>query len=103
MTGRGALALSALAVILIVTAAWWALALWPLTSAAPQWLATTNMRVDYLEPVLGPTFWIESFLLRRRNRMNFVETRFLDEQGTILVFALTTMREIAPEKSLGDA
>ena len=38
MTGRGALALSALAVILIVTAAWWALALWPLTSAAPQWL-----------------------------------------------------------------
>jgi acyl-coenzyme A thioesterase PaaI-like protein len=73
------------------------------TGEIRRWLATTNMRVDYLEPVLGPTFWIESFLIRRRNRMNFVETRFLDEQGTILVFALTTMREIAPEKSLGDA
>ena len=42
MTGRGALALGALAVILVVTAAWWALALWPLTSAAPQWLARTR-------------------------------------------------------------
>jgi acyl-coenzyme A thioesterase PaaI-like protein len=73
------------------------------TGEIKRWLATTNMRVDYLEPVLGQTFWIESFLIRRRNRMNFVETRFLDEQGTILVFALTTMREIAPEKTLGDA
>jgi acyl-coenzyme A thioesterase PaaI-like protein len=67
------------------------------------WLATTNMRVDYLEPVLGPTFVIESFLIRRRNRMNFVETRFLDHEGTILVLALTIMREISPEKALGDA
>ena len=42
MTGRGAVALGAVAVILLVTAAWWALALWPLTSAAPQWLARTR-------------------------------------------------------------
>jgi protein SCO1/2 len=42
MTGRGALALSALAVILAVTAAWWALALWPLSTAAPEWLARTR-------------------------------------------------------------
>jgi protein SCO1 len=42
MTGRGALALGALAVILLVTAAWWALALWPLTSPAPEWLARTR-------------------------------------------------------------
>jgi acyl-coenzyme A thioesterase PaaI-like protein len=72
-------------------------------SGRMRWLATTNMRVDYLEPVLGPTFVIESFLIRRRNRMNFVETRFLDEGGTILVLALTIMREISPEKTLGDA
>ena len=38
MTGRGALALGALAVILAITAAWWALALWPLAAAAPAWL-----------------------------------------------------------------
>jgi len=28
---------------------------------------------------------------------------YRDEQPTILVLAITTMREIAPEKSLGDA
>jgi protein SCO1/2 len=38
MTGRGALALGALAAILAITAAWWALALWPLATAAPAWL-----------------------------------------------------------------
>jgi protein SCO1/2 len=38
MTGRGALALGALALILAVTAAWWALALLPLAAATPEWL-----------------------------------------------------------------
>lgn len=38
MTGRGALALGALALILVVTAAWWALALLPLAAATPEWL-----------------------------------------------------------------
>ena len=38
MTPRGALALGALAIILTITAAWWALALWPL-AGAPAWLA----------------------------------------------------------------
>lgn len=42
MTPRGALALGALSVILVVTVAWWALAFWPLTTAAPAWLARTR-------------------------------------------------------------
>jgi cytochrome oxidase Cu insertion factor (SCO1/SenC/PrrC family) len=42
MTGRGALALGALAAIVAVTAAWWALALWPLTTAAPEWVLRTR-------------------------------------------------------------
>jgi cytochrome oxidase Cu insertion factor (SCO1/SenC/PrrC family) len=42
MTGRGALALGALAAIVAVTAAWWALALWPLTAAAPEWVLRTR-------------------------------------------------------------
>jgi protein SCO1/2 len=42
MTPRGALALGALAVILAVTASWWALALWPMPAAAPEWLARTR-------------------------------------------------------------
>lgn len=40
---RGTPALAALAMILVITASWWALALWPLTSAAPQWLARTRL------------------------------------------------------------
>jgi protein SCO1/2 len=42
MTPRGALALGALGVILAVTAAWWGLALWPLTATAPEWMARTR-------------------------------------------------------------
>jgi acyl-coenzyme A thioesterase PaaI-like protein len=66
------------------------------------WLATTNMRVDYFEPILGPVFTIESRLLKKRGRTNFVETRFLDETGELAVFAVTTMREVALDRSLGD-
>jgi len=36
------LAVVALAAILATTAAWWALALWPLSAAAPEWLARTR-------------------------------------------------------------
>ncbi len=66
------------------------------------WLATTNMRIDYFEPVRGPRFVIESELKKERGRLKFVETRFLDRDDTLLVFALTTMREVAFAKALGD-
>jgi acyl-coenzyme A thioesterase PaaI-like protein len=66
------------------------------------WLATTNMRVDYFEPILGPTFIMESLVVKKRGRTNFVETRFLDEAGELAVFAVTTMREVAMDKKLGD-
>lgn len=39
---RGAPALTALALIVAITASWWALALWPLSQAAPAWLARTR-------------------------------------------------------------
>ena len=42
MTPRGALALGALAAIALVTAAWWALALWPASAATPEWLLRTR-------------------------------------------------------------
>ena len=42
MTARSWGALTGLAVILGVTAAWWALALWPLDPSAPEWLARTR-------------------------------------------------------------
>jgi acyl-coenzyme A thioesterase PaaI-like protein len=67
------------------------------------WLATTNMRVDYFEPVTSPEFVIESRLLKRRKRTILVETRFYDPGDTLAVFALTTMREIDVGRRLGDA
>lgn len=66
------------------------------------WLATTNMRVDYFEPLVGPEFLIESQLVKRRGRTLFVETRFLDLEGTLAVFAVTTMREVKLDRPLGD-
>ncbi len=46
---------------------------------------------------------MESTLVNERGRMCFVETRFLDVDGKLLVFALTTMRKIPMSGALGDA
>jgi acyl-coenzyme A thioesterase PaaI-like protein len=66
------------------------------------WLATTNMRVDYFEPIVGPEIVIESRLVKQRGRTNFVETRFFDPEDTLAVFALTTMRTVTLDRPLGD-
>ena len=66
------------------------------------WLATTNMRIDYFEPVVGPEFEIESQLVKRRGRTCFVETRFLGAGDELAVFAVTTLREVALDRPLGD-
>src|SRR5512139_270420 len=67
-----------------------------------SWLATTNMRVDYFEPILGPEFVIESRLVKQRGRTMFVETCFFDPEDRLAVFALTTMREVDINRTLGD-
>ncbi len=68
------------------------------------WLATTNMRVDYFDPVIGPKFILESQIVRERGRTVMVETRFLDPaDDNLLVFALTTMRRVPMTGKLGDA
>lgn len=67
-----------------------------------NWLATTNMRIDYFEPILGPRFEIESRLEKTRGRTNFVTTRFFQD-GQLAVYAVTTMREVALDRPLGDA
>lgn len=40
--GREGLAITALLLVLLITAGWWALALWPLADAAPGWLHRTR-------------------------------------------------------------
>jgi acyl-coenzyme A thioesterase PaaI-like protein len=56
------------------------------------WLATLQMRVDYFEPI-EEGFEIESAVIRRRGANCWVETRFLDGEGTLLALAITTLRE----------
>jgi acyl-coenzyme A thioesterase PaaI-like protein len=59
---------------------------------APRgWLHTMSMRVDYFEPIRDG-FTIESAVIRKRGRNAWIETRFLDDAGTLLAFALTTLR-----------
>ena len=67
-----------------------------------SWLATTNMRVDYFEPITGPAFVVESELEKRRGRTCFVVTRFWQDD-TLAAYAVTTMRDMPIDRSLGDA
>jgi acyl-coenzyme A thioesterase PaaI-like protein len=74
------------------------------SDSAPQWLATTNMRVDYFDPVTGPRFFLESRIVRERGRTVMIETRFVEPaDGKLLVFALTTLRRVSRSTKLGDA
>jgi len=68
-----------------------------------HWLATTNMRVDYFEPIGGPVFVMDSRLVKKRGRTNFVESRFFDLEGELAVFAVTTLRDVPLERPQGDA
>jgi acyl-coenzyme A thioesterase PaaI-like protein len=57
------------------------------------WYATTGMRVDYLEPIVNPTFEVECQLLRARGKSMLIEARFYQEQA-LAAFAVTTMLAI---------
>jgi acyl-coenzyme A thioesterase PaaI-like protein len=64
-------------------------------------LATANMRVDYMEPLVGPRFLIESERVKQRGRNHWVETRFLQD-GELALFALTTLRAIPRPRKESD-
>ena len=66
------------------------------------WLATTSMQIDYFEPIVGPKFILESRREKQRGRTHFVVTRFFQDDE-LAVLAATTMREVAQDRSLGDA
>ena len=65
-------------------------------------MATTSMRLDYFEPVIGPSFVIDSTLEKKRGRTHFVVTRFLQDDE-LAVLAATTLRAVALDRSIGDA
>lgn len=49
---RGTPALAALVAIIVITVSWWALALWPMSSQTPDWLARTRL-VCFGAPIDG--------------------------------------------------
>ena len=56
-------------------------------------LATLSMRIDYLEPVMGPSFVLDSRVEATRGLTDHVLTKFLVDDA-VAVIATTTMRTI---------
>jgi protein SCO1/2 len=60
LSRRDAVTLGALSFIIVVTAAWWALALWPVPGEVPAWLAATRTVCfgTVANGLPGPTGWL---------------------------------------------
>ena len=58
--------------------------------------STLNMRIDYFEPIVGPTFEVEGRVINERGRNALVETSFY--QGDVMaVYAIATMRDLGDD------
>ena len=57
------------------------------------WASTVNMRIDYLLPVTGPRFLLRAEVLNDGRSTCLVATWFKDQEGSNLVYALTTLRK----------
>lgn len=58
-----------------------------------SWLSTINMRCDYFEPIVEPTFTVRGELINQRGLTSLVSTKFF--QGEVMAaHALTTLRAI---------
>lgn len=69
--------------------------------ASPGWrprLSTISLRVDYIEPIVGPTFIIDGTLEKQRGRTNYVTTRFTQD-GELAALAATVVLETSSEGS----
>lgn len=58
------------------------------------WITTINMRIDYLDPVLGPRVQLIGELISQGRSTSLVSVTFLDEAGNKLVYAIVTLRVI---------
>jgi uncharacterized protein (TIGR00369 family) len=58
------------------------------------WITTINMRIDYLDPVLGPRMRLHGELVNKGRSTSLVSVTFLNEQGDKLVYALVTLRVV---------
>lgn len=58
------------------------------------WITTINMRIDYLDPVLGPRMRLQGELINKGRSTSLVSVTFFDEDNNKLVYALVTLRVI---------
>lgn len=58
------------------------------------WITTINMRIDYLEPVMGPRMSMRGELINQGRSTSLISVTFLDEQGVKLVYALVTLKRV---------
>ncbi len=56
-----------------------------------HWLTTINMRCDYFEPIVGPTFMVRGELVNQRGLTSLVSTKFFQDE-TMAAHAITTLR-----------
>jgi len=56
------------------------------------WITTVNMRIDYLEPVVGPRIRLRGELIKQGRSTSLVAVHFMDMAGNRQVYALATMR-----------
>lgn len=56
--------------------------------------STVNMRMDYLEPIVEPNLLLHGTLLKEGRSTCLVSTEFIDYEGKLLVYAITTLRKI---------
>jgi acyl-coenzyme A thioesterase PaaI-like protein len=66
------------------------------------WMATTNMRIDYFEPILGPTFVMDSRLQRSRGRDRYVITEFFQD-GVLAVHAISQWKTLRDQTALSNS
>jgi acyl-coenzyme A thioesterase PaaI-like protein len=58
------------------------------------WITTINMRIDYLEPVLGPRMILRGELINQGRSTSLISVTFLDEQDKKMVYALVTLKRV---------
>jgi acyl-coenzyme A thioesterase PaaI-like protein len=61
--------------------------------ATRAWMVTINMRCDYFEPIMGPTFVIRGELINQRGLTSLVATSFYQRE-VMAAHAITTLRMV---------
>ena len=62
------------------------------------WMMTASMNVEYLAPVTGPRFRIESEIAHRGRRTFLIDTRFFGAQDELCAIALTKLLDVDSPK-----